>query len=205
MKKSWMKHLALILLAGLALPALAQQPEEGRPRERREIPSPENNARRITKEFKDAFQLTEADYEKVYELYLKQEKAVLPSQSGNRPQGGGGPMGRGLRGGGMGGPGGDMGGFGGGDPQMGGGMPPQGGFQPGGDMPEDMKTRIEQMRKEQQQKREKAAKKLDKKMKKILKGEQYNRWQEWEKERISREETARRPDRRPQQTQRQEY
>ena len=184
MKKHWMKNVALFLLLGMALPSFAQQPEGQERRERREIPSPENNARRITKEFKQAFKLTDEGYEKVYELYLKQEKDILPSQNGNgnmppRRGGMGGPGGGGP-GGGFGGPGGGMGG-----PQMGGGMPPQGGRpdMQGGNMPEDMKAKMEEMRKEQQTKREKAAKKLSKKMKKILDKDQFAQWQEWENKR----------------------
>lgn len=168
----------------MALPSFAQQTERTERKARREIPSPENNARRIMKEFKGIFKLTDKEYDKVYELYLKQEQAMMPSQNRN----GGMPPRRS----GMGGP---DGGFGGGmnRPPMGGGMPPQG--SPGmgrGDMPEDMKSMMEDMRKEQEAKRQKAAKKLDKKMKKILK-DQYSQWQEWENKRTSKPKHANHP------------
>lgn len=173
-----MKHsfnlFAFLLILGMALPSFAQQPER---MEKREIPSPVNNAQRIMKEFKGTFKLTDEDYEKVYELYLKQEKAMMSSQNNN---------GNMLpRGGGMGGPGGGSG-SGMNRPQMGGGMPPQGRPAMGrGEMPEDMKARMEEMQKEQESKRKKAAKKLNKKMKKILDEEQYSQWQAWEKRRTS--------------------
>lgn len=184
MNKHCLKLFASLFILGMALPSFAQQPERMERKERREILSPENSARRIMKEFKSVFKLTDEDYEKVYELYLKQEKAMMPSQSknGNMPS----------RRGGMGGPGGGPdGGFGGGmnRPPMGGGMSPQGGFDMGrGDMPEDMKAKMEDMRKEQESKRKKATKKLSKKMKKILDENQYNQWQDWENKRTNRNE-----------------
>lgn len=180
MNKHCLNLFAFLLILGMVLPSFAQQPERMGGKERCEIPSPENNARRIMKEFKGVFKLTDQDYDKVYELYLKQEKAMMPSQNMN------GDM---LpRRGGMGGPGGGSGGsFGGGMNrfQMGGGIPPQGGFDMSRDgMPEDMQARMEEMQKEQDYKRKQAAKKLNKKMKKILNKEQYNQWQDWESQRI---------------------
>ena len=184
MRKQWMKHLASALfIIGIAVAAFAQQPEgtqQKRPerREKREIPSPENNARRTMREFKKTFQLTDKEYEKVYELYLKYEKSLLPEQmEGNR---GGMPPRGGFGGPGFGAPG--FGGSGFGGPGMGGGMgmPPQGDFQPGGDMPQGMEFMMERMRKEQEVKREKAAKTLKKKKKKVLKGERYEQWLQWE-------------------------
>lgn len=175
MRRQWIKYAALTLfIMGAAAPVLAQQPQEQQ--KRREIPSPENNARSITREFKKTFQLTDEQYDKVYELYLKQERSLMPEKS-NDNRGGMPPRG------GMGRPGG--GGPGGGGPGMGGpggGMPPQGGFQPDNnkDMPEDLKVQMEKRRKEHEAKQAKAAKTLKKKMKKILKGEQFTQWEQWE-------------------------
>lgn len=184
MNRHWLKSFALLLIAGMALPSFAQQPERmGRP----EIPSPASNARRIVKEFKEVFLLTDKEYDKVYNQYLKYEKNTMPSQAteGNMPPqrpGMGAPGGRPGGGpGGFGGPGGGMN-----PPQMGGGMPSRGGANMGrGEMPEEMKAAMEEMQKEQEAKRKKAAKKLSKKMKKILDKEQYAQWQEWENERTS--------------------
>ena len=198
MKKQWTIWLAFTLMMGMAVPVLAQTepnaPMEGR--RKREIPSPESNARRIVSEFKKSFQLTEKEYDKVYELYLKQQKSLMPEQGagfrGGMPSRGGfgGPGGGfGGPGGGFGGPGGGFGGPGGGfgGPGEGMGMPPQGDFQPRGDrqMPEQMKAMMEERRKEQEKKQEKAFNTLKKKMKKILKGEEYARWEQWEIDRKS--------------------
>lgn len=176
MKKHCLQLFAFMLLAGMALPSFAQQPERQARKERREKPSPENNARRIMKDFKQLFRLTDKEYDKVYDLYLNQEKAMMPPQfgNGNMP-----PRREGM-----------------GFPPMGGGMPPMGGGMPsfgggpemgGGNMPADFKSMMEEMRKQQQAKREKAAKKLSKKMKKILDENQYVQWQEWENMRISKQ------------------
>ncbi len=173
MENKWIKNALFLLMMGAAMPTPAQ--EHNRPNEKRpdEIPSPESNARRISKEVKKAFQLTDEQYTKVYELYLKEQKAMLPdaARSGNMPQRGG--MGRPPQGGGPDGQGG---------PGMGGGMPPQGGdFAPGfgGNSPKDMKKVME----EQEKKQAKARKKLEKKMKKLLNNDQYIRWKTWETER----------------------
>ena len=178
MKRQWMKQLAISLLVmGIAVSISAQRPE--RPMKdapQREIPSPEANARRITREFKKTFRLTDKEYDKVYELYLKQERSLMPSQGNQAP-----PWGKGGPGGGFGG---SMGGFGG---PMGGGMPPQGGFQGGAPpMPEDMNSFMKDMRKEQEKKQQKASKTLKKKMKKLLSKEQFEHWEQWETERIDR-------------------
>lgn len=174
MKKNWIKWGLLCLMMAIALSSYAQEPQERPEREKREIPSPENNARRITKEFKQIFQLTDTEYDKVYELYLKMEKDMLPSDSerGNRPQGRG--MGRPS-----------------GGPSMSGGMgrPPQGNeFQPREDrkMPEGMKEKMEEMKKEMGKRQAKSAKTIKKKMKKILKGDQYLQWEQWEAKRQTR-------------------
>ena len=156
----------------------------------REIPSPENNAKRISREVKKHFGLDESQYNKVYKLYLKQEKDMASSSNGAGPGGmpggrmGGGPGGMGGPGGGMGGPGGGMGGPGGGMGGPGGGMMPGG---MGGDMPSGSASQkavspekmMEQMRKQQEQRFQKLAKK----MKKILTADQYAGWEEWEKKR----------------------
>lgn len=176
MDMKWMKHAALLLLVGMAAPALAQE-DNGRQEQKeqaqrppREIPSPENNARRISKEMKKALNLTEEQYTEMYELYLKEQKASMPDAAtrGNMPPQGG--MGRPPQGGGPG-----MGGPGGFGPEMGGGMPPQGGgFRPDGNAPsqEDMEKQIKKMEK----KREKAYKKMEKKMKKLLDENQFTQW-----------------------------
>lgn len=188
MKKQWMKWLALFLLIGIAMPALAQQPgNQSENRRKRELPSPERNAGRILREFKQIFQLTSEAYDKVYELYLAQEQSLMPEQFGQ----GGMPQREGMRR--PGGPG--MGGR----PNMGGGMPPQGDFRPDrkGNVPEQMKAQMEARQKEQAKKQEKASKKLAKKMKKILKGEQYTQWQEWEGNRMGKSQRPPQPENRP--------
>ena len=155
MKNQWMKYIAFsLVITGASTSTFAQFPERPSAEERkREIPSPENNARRTIREFKKDFQLSDKEYDKVYDLYLKYEKNLLPENTS------------GFRGGMP--PRGGPGGFGG--PGMGGGMPPGGGFQPNGNFPapKDMKAMMEEMRKEQEKKREKATKTLKKKMKKI--------------------------------------
>ena len=183
MRNKWIKYIALFLvLTGSGTSVFAQFPERAPMEERkREIPSPTKNAQRIVREFKREFQLSDKEYDKVYDLYLKYEKSLIP-ENANEFRGGMPPRG------GMGmPPGGGPGGFGG--PGMGGGMgmPPGGGFQPDGSFPGaiDMKTMMEEMRKEQEKKQEKASKTLKKKMKKILKGDQYVRWEEWEAKRKS--------------------
>ena len=186
MGKLKMKHLVLFLLLGITLPAFAQQPGNmPQERKRREMPSPETKASNITKEFKKVFKLSDKEYDKVYKLYLKHEKSIMPEQTGSSGMPPRGSMGRP---GGMGGPGGGRpGGFGG--PGMGGGFPPQGGFGagPGGNVPEDMKAMMEEMKKDMEQKRKKASENLKKKMKKILGTEDFARWQQWEGQRKSKE------------------
>lgn len=174
MKRQWMKHFALYLfIIGISTTTFAQQPEsQPTKREKHEIPSPEKNARRITREFKQLFQLTDKEYEKVYELYYAYEKSLMSEQigRGHRPPRDG-MEGPGRRRPGM-----------GGRPNMGGGMPPQGNRPPEMESasPESMKKQMEQRMKEYEQKKEKAAKKLAKKIKKILKDERYTQWQQWE-------------------------
>ena len=170
MKNKWMKYIALsLVLTGASTSVFAQFPERPPMEERkREIPSPEKNAKRTVREFKKEFQLSDKEYDKVYDLYLKYEKNLLPENAGE---------------------------FRGGMPPRGGmGMPPGGGFQPDGNFPapKDMKAMMEEMRKEQEKRQEKAAKTLKKKMKKILKGNQYVQWEEWEAKRKTRRPEPRR-------------
>ena len=176
MKKAWMKYIALFLLLGTTIPATAQHPQRSQEEKKmREIPSPQKNARNIIREFKKEFCLTEKEYDKVYDLYLKHENDMTPEEAG---AGGMPPRGRmGRPPGGFGGPGMD-----GGMPRLGDGMPPQGGFPPamGEGMPEDAKVMMERIRAEQEQRIIKAGKKLEKKMKKILKGQEFSRWKQWE-------------------------
>lgn len=169
MEKQRIKCIAFtLLLMGASIPNFAQHPggEQQEMRRRTEIPSPENNARNIMREFKKVFTLTDKQYDKVYDLYLKQEKSLIPSP-GNGNRGGMPPRG------GMGRPG--------GAPGMG-GTPPQGGFRPDDnrEMPTDLKAQMESMRKEQEKKQAQAAQKLKKKMKKIMKGELFEQWEQWE-------------------------
>ena len=182
MNTQWIKQVAFFLLLGTTSPILAQEVDR-RAEERsvREIPSPENNASSILKDFTQVFKLTGDKYEKVHQLYLKHEKSIMPDfGNGNMPEGG---M-RGPRPGG-GGPGGP----GGGGMCPGGGMPPQGGFQPGmgGDDSSDRKKMMEERLKEETKKREKAAKTLSKKMKKLLDSNQYEQWLQWEETRKSKQ------------------
>ena len=70
-------------------------------RKKHDIPFPEQNARHIINEFKKVFQLTEKEYDKVYELYLDQEKSLIPKfgngfNSGMPPQGRMGRLGGGF-------------------------------------------------------------------------------------------------------------
>lgn len=176
MNMKWMKSAALLLLLGMAAPALAQEDngrqenKEHRQRPPREIPSPESNARRISKEMKKALNLTEKQYTEMYELYLKEQKASMPAAPayGNMPPQG--EMGRPPQGGGPG-----MGGPGGFGPGMGEGMPPHdGSFRPDGHAPSPKD--MEKQMKEQEKKREKAYKKMEKKMKKLLDSDQFTQW-----------------------------
>lgn len=189
MKRQWIKQAAFLILLGASVPALAQQ-EGGQADQRREerapreVPSPENRARHISREIQQTLSLTDEVREEIYDLYLTEQRAGLPegvSGQGMPPRGG---MGMPPQGG-MGGPG--M------PPQGGMGMPPQGG--PGGPEMngESDSDRQEQMEK-MQKKREKAYKKLDKKMKKLLTDGQYSQWKSLDAE--WREQTMK-PQRRP--------
>ena len=73
MNNKWMKYIALsLVLTGASTSVFAQFPERPSMEERkREIPSPENNAKRTIRDFKKEFQLSDKEYDKVYDLYLK--------------------------------------------------------------------------------------------------------------------------------------
>lgn len=120
-----------------------------------EPPDPEKEAKAQTDRLKEALQLTDKQYKKIYKLNLKEQKERLEARSG-RP-GNGRPMPPdGMRP-----PGGNGGNF---PPQMGeGDFPPRMGMPPS-----DLEERAEKQRKQ--------AEKRDKKMKKILTDEQYARW-----------------------------
>ena len=101
MKKAWMKYIALFLLLGTTIPATAQHPQRSQKEKKmREIPSPQKNARNIMREFKKEFRLTEKEYDKVYDLYLKHENDMTPEEpgAGGMPPRGGFPpaMGEGM-------------------------------------------------------------------------------------------------------------
>lgn len=149
-----MKYIALFLLLGTTIPATAQHPQRSQEEKKmREIPSPKKNARNIMREFKKEFRLTEKEFDKVYDLYLKHENDITPEEPG---AGGMPPRGRMGR--------------------------PPGGFPPaiGEGTHEDAKAMLERIRAEQEQRIIKAGKKLEKKMKKILKGQEFSRWKQWE-------------------------
>ena len=126
-----------------------------------EMPNPEEVAKRQTDRLKEALQLDEKQYEKVYELNLKEQKECLEERmQGPHLMGGEGrrPMPPGWDG----------------QPPMEDDFPPQMGEGKRPPMPsdEDRKERAEELRK----KEEKRAKKRNRKMKKILTDEQYARW-----------------------------
>lgn len=123
-----------------------------------EIPNPEKEAQRLTDRLKDTLQLTDKQYEKVYKLFLKEQKERVEARMQGPRFGGNGPMrpgGGGQRSMGFGGE----------------GFPPMMGGEE--DTPVlSREERAEAMRKEA----EARAEKLDKKMKKILTDEQYAKW-----------------------------
>lgn len=126
-----------------SLSAFSPQAEE----QVKEVPNPEQAARKLTDEMDELLQLTEKQYKKIYKLNQKEEKEKVERMTGKAPFGGERPP----------------------MPPMGGGMPPQNGsFERGGmrppmteDMQEDMQSRME---------------KRNKKLKKILTDEQYEKW-----------------------------
>lgn len=167
-----MISICVFMLTGMSL--YAQGPSKADPAE---------SARETSLQVKELCGLDDAQYEKVYKLYLKEEKALQSSQSSGGGFGGGfggGMPGGGGFGGGM--PGGGGGDFGGGMPGGGGGFSGGGGDRPsmgaGANMdPEEMKA-------QQRKKLESRHKGLAKKMAKIIPSSQYSRWEEWELQRI---------------------
>ncbi len=81
MKLQGIKNAAFLLLIGMAAPVLAQ-PNGGRPEggPGRSITSPEDNARRISTEMKEALGLTDEQSEKMCALYLEAQQALVPPQ-----------------------------------------------------------------------------------------------------------------------------
>lgn len=124
-----------------------------------EVPNPEKAARAETDRLKEALQLTDKQYKKVYKLLLKEQKERLEAFAARPPRGEGRP--------GM-GPRGDR------PPMGGGGFPSdmQGVRPPMGD--ERPAPRPDRAAREEEMK--KKAAKRDKKMKKILTDEQYLQW-----------------------------
>lgn len=175
MKKQWIKNAVFVLFIAMAVPVFAQEQNSQQEKSPHEIPSPERNARRISKEMKKSLQLTDEQYAKVYELYLKEQKESLSaiSRHGNMPPPRGG-MGHPHRGGSHSAPG------------MGEAMPPEGNnFRPNFDG--QTRQNMEKTRKEEEKKREKSYKKLDKKMKKLLNANQYVQWKALEINRRSKD------------------
>jgi len=168
MKKYLLGLLSFLLLVVHPIFCSAQIESRQKPATH-EIQSPENNARRISRELKKMFGLSDSQYNKVYKLYLKQEKALMSSNSVAHNN-------MGPQGFAMGGPNGSMGGFGN-------SMGPRSmsGNKPDGAFDRSQQTRdMEKMAKQMRNQREKRHKKLAKKMKKILSSEQFLRWEEWE-------------------------
>ncbi len=169
MKMQWIKNAAFLLLIGTAAPVFAQEngggPEKG---PLRGMPSPEENAQRISTEMKEALGLTDEQCSQMCALYLKAQQASMPGNAGGPgmpPQGG---MGVPPEGG----------------PEMGGGMPPQGGMQPGGNFPpKDMEEMIKQF----EEARRQAYDQLDADMKDVLDGDVYEQWKSLETERRNQE------------------
>lgn len=155
--KQVMKNACICLGLCLALSATANaytiSQEQDKRVERHQLPNPEKDAERIAMEMKQALNLTEKQYKKVYKFYLKQQKELVEEISGkDRPENGNRPP----------------------MPPRDGNMPPRGGRpgmggRPGGPdgpgmRPEDNDRMKERMEEEQ------------KKMKKILSDEQYEKW-----------------------------
>jgi len=141
------------------------------------IPSPERNARMETNKMNKQVGLTDEQYQKVYELNLKEQKKLFANAN---PGKGGFPQGNGMMGGGRppmgGGPG--MGG----DPRMGGGPGMGGGMQMMGGRP-DMDNFANRPKAPVDMQKLMARK--EKKLKKILNAEQYTKWQKAQDERHS--------------------
>ena len=150
---------------------------------KREIPSPEKNARMETDRMRKALDLSDKQYDKIYKLKLKLERKRFSALTGNGMMSQRPPMD-------------EMRGRGGGIPPMGGsGMPPMGGGMGpgmGGDRPPmgggRMPGRPPMVNQNSAESLQKAAVKTDKKIKKLLTDEQIAKW-----EKMKEEEKARRP------------
>lgn len=160
MKMNMKQILLGIGISMFALQVQAQTAPEGDPvnksEMRREVPNPEKMARKETDRLKEALDLTDKQYKKVYKLLLKEQRELLENRM-QRPPMMGGEGGRGPR------------------PPHEGGMPPMGmgegrpegmhrppmGGAPKPESAEDMQKRIA---------------KKNKKMKKILTESQYDQW-----------------------------
>lgn len=152
-----------VLCLGIFLSALqvqAQVASEGEPEKKgemfREVPNPEKMAQKETDRLKEALNLTDKQYKKVYKLILKEQRELLENRMQRPPMMG--ANGRGPR------------------PPHEGGMPPMGmgeGAPDGMHRPPMMDGAPKPESAEDMQKR--IAKK-NKKMKKILTETQYDQW-----------------------------
>lgn len=154
-----LKH--VVLCAGISLLALQLQAQTAPENEQekknemfREVPNPEKAAQKETDRLKEALNLTDKQYKKVYKLLLKEQRELLKNST-QRPPMMGGEGGRGPR------------------PSHDGGMPPMGEGRPEGmrhsmDDGDSKSGNAEEMQK-------RIAKK-NKKMKKILTEAQYDQW-----------------------------
>ncbi len=152
-----------VLCFGIFLSALqiqAQVASEGEPEKKgemfREVPNPEKMAQKETDRLKEALNLTDKQYKKVYKLILKEQRELLENRMQRPPMMG--ANGRGSR------------------PPHEGGMPPMGmgeGAPDGMHRPPMMDGAPKPESAEDMQKR--IAKK-NKKMKKILTETQYDQW-----------------------------
>ena len=145
--------LAIGLLA-IALGSRAQQ-------QQRQVPSPENNAKRITNLMKKELGIDDKQYNKLYKINLQQQKEMFSNRKAGGPQGEAGgqrpPRPQGER------------------PE---GMPPGGGMGGHGGMRPEMGNSSSSLTKEQMEKNQA---KREKKIQKILGDEGYKRWKEVEK------------------------
>lgn len=166
MKSVWKQVLLGTAVALLTLQVQAQTAGESEKPEKkelpREIPSPDKEAKRETDRLKNALNLTDKQYKKVYKLVLKEQRERFEQRMEHRPPMGERPEG-GMR-----------------SPHEG-GMPPAGDRHPEGapmgmnrrPMPEGFSEKSpEDLKKEM----EKKLKKKNKKMKKILSEQQYDKW-----------------------------
>ena len=153
----------LLCCAGFANAQEASETQERRQQEKRlprEVLNPEKVAAQMTDQMNKSLQLTDKQYNKIYKLNLKEQKAffkAMQNSDDQRP-----PMGEGP-------------GMRGGRPPMGGGQPPmmvEGGF-PGRMGGGPMMSRDTNSADSQK----KAAEAKEKKIEKILTKEQYKKWQ----------------------------